>query len=65
MRSALASVAQLAVLPLQDLLGLDSRARMNTPATATGNWSWVFSWEQLPHDFASYWRHLNMTYARA
>ena len=49
MRSALASVARLAVLPLQDLLGLDSRARMNTPATTTGNWTWVFSWDQLPH----------------
>ena len=30
-------VARLAILPLQDLLGLDSRARMNTPATITGN----------------------------
>jgi 4-alpha-glucanotransferase len=65
MRSALASVARLAVLPLQDLLGLDSRARMNTPATSTGNWTWVFSWDQLPHDFATHWRHLNTTYARA
>jgi 4-alpha-glucanotransferase len=65
MRAALASVAQLAVLPLQDLLGLDSRARMNTPATTAGNWSWAFSWDQLPDDFASFWRRLNITYARA
>ena len=39
-RMTLGSVAQLAVLPLQDLLGLDSRARFNTPGTVTGNWSW-------------------------
>ena len=36
---ALDSPAELAVIPVQDLLELDSRARMNTPATASGNWS--------------------------
>ncbi len=64
-RSALASVAKMAVLPLQDLLGLDSRARMNTPATTTGNWSWSFSWEQLPPQFATDWQRLNVRYGRA
>ena len=64
MRSALASVARLAVLPLQDLLGLDSRARMNTPATTSGNWSWSFSWDELPPHFAADWRRLNAMYAR-
>ena len=39
-RAALASVATLAVVPLQDLLGLGSDARMNTPGTAEGNWRW-------------------------
>jgi 4-alpha-glucanotransferase len=39
-RHAWASVANLAVVPLQDVLGLDSRARMNTPGRATGNWGW-------------------------
>ncbi|MDR2516587.1 MAG: 4-alpha-glucanotransferase [Spirochaetaceae bacterium] len=40
-RAALSSVADLAVIPLQDYLGLDSRARMNTPATLGGsNWQW-------------------------
>jgi 4-alpha-glucanotransferase len=34
------SVAQLAVIPAQDLLELGSEARMNTPAVPTGNWSW-------------------------
>ena len=40
MRASSASVAELAVVPAQDLLQLGSEARMNTPAVAAGNWSW-------------------------
>lgn len=39
-RLALASVADTAIIPLQDLLGLDSSARMNVPGRPTGNWHW-------------------------
>ena len=39
-RAAEASVAELAVVPAQDLLELGSEARMNTPAVASGTWSW-------------------------
>jgi 4-alpha-glucanotransferase len=39
-RLAWASVAELAVVPLQDLLDLGSEARMNTPGISTGNWCW-------------------------
>ena len=39
-RAVTASVAQIAVVPAQDLLELGSEARMNTPAVADGNWSW-------------------------
>jgi 4-alpha-glucanotransferase len=39
-RAVEASVAQIAVVPAQDLLELGSEARMNTPAVAAGNWSW-------------------------
>lgn len=46
-RCALASDARLAMLPMQDLLGLGQGDRMNTPGTATGNWQWRFSWNQL------------------
>ena len=46
-RTALASTAALAVLPLQDLLGLGSDARMNTPGTAQGNWRWRVTQQQL------------------
>ncbi|MGA3032686.1 MAG: 4-alpha-glucanotransferase [Terracidiphilus sp.] len=39
-RAAEGSVAEIAVVPAQDLLELGSEARMNTPAVAAGNWSW-------------------------
>jgi 4-alpha-glucanotransferase len=39
-RAAKASVAQLAVVPAQDLLELDSTGRMNTPSVGAGNWGW-------------------------
>ena len=40
MRASSASVAEIALVPAQDLLALGSEARMNTPAVAAGNWSW-------------------------
>ena len=40
MRAVASSVAQLCLVPAQDLLGLGSEARMNTPAVPSGNWSW-------------------------
>lgn len=46
-RLALASVADTAVFPLQDLLGLGSEARMNLPGTVGNNWRWRFRWEML------------------
>lgn len=49
-RAALASVACLAVLPMQDILGLGQGERMNTPGTTAGNWSWRFRWKQLAKD---------------
>jgi 4-alpha-glucanotransferase len=39
-RAAAASVAEVSVVPAQDLLELGSEARMNTPAVPSGNWSW-------------------------
>jgi 4-alpha-glucanotransferase len=63
-RAALASVAALAILPMQDLLALGSEARMNTPGTLGGNWSWRFAWEQVPSDFAARWSAALRRYAR-
>jgi 4-alpha-glucanotransferase len=41
-RAVMESRAKLAVVPLQDLLGLGSEGRMNTPGTGEGNWAWRF-----------------------
>jgi 4-alpha-glucanotransferase len=46
-RAALASRANLAILPFQDILGLDTKHRMNTPGTTKGNWGWRFKWKQI------------------
>ncbi|HUN94376.1 MAG TPA: 4-alpha-glucanotransferase [Burkholderiaceae bacterium] len=45
-RAACASVARLAIYPLQDVLGLDASHRMNTPAL-TGCWTWRFEWNMV------------------
>ena len=42
-RAVLASVADTTFIPLQDVLGLGSEARMNTPNTTSGNWSWRYA----------------------
>jgi 4-alpha-glucanotransferase len=49
-RAAYASVADRAIVPLQDVLGLGSEARMNTPAEAEGNWSWRARDEDFRND---------------
>ncbi|MEO8102363.1 MAG: 4-alpha-glucanotransferase [Betaproteobacteria bacterium] len=46
-RAACNSVANMAVFPLQDVLGLDSSHRMNTPGTCDGNWAWRFEWSMV------------------
>jgi 4-alpha-glucanotransferase len=53
LRSAWHSRAGAVVFPLQDLLGLGTEARMNTPSTVTGNWTWRFSWSQVPAGLAA------------
>ena len=45
--TALACNANLAIVPMQDLLELDSTHRMNIPGTALGNWQWRFDWHQI------------------
>ncbi|MDJ0736762.1 MAG: 4-alpha-glucanotransferase [Nostocaceae cyanobacterium] len=49
-RLALASVADLAILPLQDILGLDNSGRMNDPSVNAGNWRWRYSSSELLTD---------------
>lgn len=49
---AMRSVADTAIFPMQDLLGLDEKARMNLPSTASGNWGWRLVSEQLTSDLS-------------
>lgn len=56
--TALRSVAQRAIVPMQDWLALDGTHRMNTPGTTEGNWGWQFCWDQVPDSLAErirYW----------
>jgi 4-alpha-glucanotransferase len=63
-RLALASVAKLAVVPAQDLLGLDENCRMNTPASTTNNWKWRLTPNQLTPNIILWLRSLTKTFAR-
>lgn len=63
-RSALRSVSELSVIPLQDLLSLDSEHRMNVPGTVDGNWRWKFSWDMVPEQCAERLKQMNELYGR-
>lgn len=63
-RLALASVSDTAIFPLQDLLGLGNRGRMNVPGTRRGNWDWRFGAEQLSSSVAERMAGLCETYER-
>jgi 4-alpha-glucanotransferase len=63
-RTLLASVADTAIVPLQDVLGLGSEARMNRPATASGNWRWRVRRDQLDRATAERLRGLAEIYGR-
>jgi len=62
--AAFASVARMAIVPMQDLLGLDGGARMNVPGTGANNWRWRFDWSQLAPDLAPRLRHWLAMYGR-
>jgi 4-alpha-glucanotransferase len=63
-RAACASVADTAICPMQDVLGLDGRHRMNFPGKGEGNWAWRFGWDQVPADTAPRLRRMARLYDR-
>ncbi len=63
-RAALASVASTVLIPLQDVLGLGSEARMNLPGRQSGNWRFRFSWDQITPDLTRRLRALVDLYQR-
>jgi 4-alpha-glucanotransferase len=64
-RAALSSVATLAIVQLQDLLGLDSSARMNLPATEAGNWTWRAQAEMFSKEVSDRLREMTELYGRS
>jgi 4-alpha-glucanotransferase len=64
-RAALASVADISIIALQDLLGLDSSARMNLPASEEGNWGWRFKSGALTEKLSSKLKEMTEIYGRA
>lgn len=64
LRVALASPANTSIVPMQDILRLGDEARMNTPATVYGNWSWRMTTEQMDWSLAEGLRDLSSTFGR-
>jgi 4-alpha-glucanotransferase len=58
------SVATMALVPLQDILSLDTAARMNLPGRAAGNWGWRFTPEQLTDFVQARLRNITLLYGR-
>lgn len=63
-RQAWASVAKIAMVPMQDLLGLGSESRMNTPGLASGNWMWRFKPGSLTDGLATQLYDITRIYDR-
>jgi 4-alpha-glucanotransferase len=63
-RAASGSVADLAIFPMQDVLGLDSAHRLNRPGDASGCWEWRLSWSQVEPWHAEKLAELGAVYGR-
>ncbi|MBW1783840.1 MAG: 4-alpha-glucanotransferase [Deltaproteobacteria bacterium] len=63
-RLVMMSVADMAVFPMQDILGLGGDARMNRPATPSGNWTWRFKPGQITPAVEDGLRAMTLTYGR-
>ena len=64
MRAGFQSVSQLCIVPMQDLLSLDSSARMNNPGIAAGNWRWRMKPNAINQTLVNKFKDLNFTYSR-
>jgi 4-alpha-glucanotransferase len=64
-RLAFSSVADVAIIPMQDILGLGEEARMNRPQQTRGNWTWRMSQSELTSALAQKLARLTYLYGRA
>ena len=63
-RAVFASVANTAIAPMQDVLGLGSEARMNLPNSNSGNWTWRFKEHDLSDGLSARLREMAALYGR-
>lgn len=63
-RLALASVADLAIIPIQDYLGCGKEARINTPSTLGSNWTWRLKEGEFTPEIIKRCRKMNQLYGR-
>ena len=64
-RLALSSVANQAIIPLQDILSLSTQARMNVPSKGEGNWEWRYYAEALNEELSDRLKNLTVLFGRA
>jgi 4-alpha-glucanotransferase len=64
-RLAHSSIANLSIVPLQDLFGLGTEARMNVPSVAEGNWAWRYRSDLLSNEVRDRFAHLTRLFGRA
>jgi len=65
LRAVMASVADTALAPMQDVLGLGAEARMNKPSRSDGNWGWRLQADMLTEELETRLKRLAQTYGRA
>ncbi len=63
-RTALGSVADTAIIPMQDYLGLGGEARINTPSTLGGNWEWRMEKDACTEELSKHMLELARIYGR-
>ena len=63
-RAAMSSVSKLCVIPMQDILNLDEKARMNIPGTPEGNWRWRMSAGAFSTEICEKMKKMSEMYAR-
>ncbi len=63
-RAIWSSVANTAIVPMQDILGLDNKARMNFPSSKSGNWNWRFENDDISDEIIERLKELTEIYGR-
>lgn len=63
-RALMATVADTAIVPLQDVMGLGDEARMNTPGKGEGNWQWRYTPDQLDPNLSARLKEMVVVYGR-